>query len=1032
MATIADRSAPRIFTIPAEAAFADTLAAGLLAEAARDRSGLALGRMLVLLPTRRACRALQDAFLRLTGGRPLLLPRLQPIGDVEDDDLAFAEAGALFSPGGAVGGAAVPPAIGELRRRLLLTRLIRAQPGLQTDDGAPTRPIPHDQAVRLAGELARLIDQVQTERLDFTRLAGLVPEDFAEHWQITLRFLEIVTAAWPEILAGEAALDPSERRNRMIAARVAAWRANPPADPVIAAGSTGSIPATAELLSLVATLPQGCVVLPGLDRHLDADSWSAVGQTHPQYGLRHLLDGMGLTRDDVADWPAVDVPAAAIKSGRTRLIADALRPAQTTDRWNATGGSAGALPAVDAGVERIDVADPGEEAGIIALIMRHTLERPANDSEPGRTAALVTPDRGLARAVAAALRRWDIAVDDSAGIPLGETPPGVFLRLVAGMIAADMAPVPLLATLKHPLAAGGMNPGRFRRRVRQFEIGVLRGPRPASGFAGLAAAAAASDGAGELGPWIAALAGLADPFAALLSRPAQKLPLQVEAHVRLAEALAASEDNTGAERLWAGEAGEALAAFVAELVESGSVLDDVDGARYASLFDELLAGRVVRPRFGTHPRLAILGPLEARLQRYDVMILGGLNEGTWPADPAADPWLSRPMRADFGLPSPERRIGQSAHDFSQAFCADTVYLTRAARVEGAPAVPSRWLTRLEYLTGGPDSGSPLSGRVAARATWLDWHRALDQPQAGTDVLRGPVRPAPAPPVEARPSRLSVTQIETWMRDPYAIYARHVLDLRALNDIDAAPDAADYGERIHDVLDDFVRAHDIGTLPADALERLLTLGEERLADLRARPAVWAFWRPRFGRVARWFVGHEGARRGQLAQAVAEVTGKLTIEAAGRPFTVTARADRVDRLADGTLAIIDYKTGAPPTKKEVEAGFAPQLPLEAAIARAGGFEGVAPAEVSALEYWRLNGGEPAGRATPAGDDPAALADQALLGLVRLVTRFADPATGYESRPRPDMAPKYSDYEHLARVLEWSAGGGDGNGDGGGDGA
>jgi ATP-dependent helicase/nuclease subunit B len=682
---------------------------------------------------------------------------------------------------------------------------------------------------------------------------------------------------------------------------------------------------------------------------------------------------------------------------------------------------------VPAGISRIDAVDPHEEAGVIALIMRQTLERPGDTSAPGRTAALVTPDRGLARGVAAALRRWGITVDDSAGTPLGETPPGVFLRLVTGMIAAGLAPVPLLAALKHPLASGGMAPGRFRRAVRLLETEVLRGPRPSAGFDGLIVATAGCRAADTLGPFVSSLAGHAADFAALLAGPPQPLPVLVTAHARFAEMLASTDAAPGASRLWAGEAGEALAAFTADLVDSGAVLGEIDGTRYAALFDELIAGRVVRPRYGAHPRLAILGPLEARLQSFDVMILGGLNEGTWPAEPAADPWMSRPMRADFGLPAPERRIGQSAHDFAQAFCAGTVYLTRAVRAEGAPTVPSRWLTRLEYLTGGPDSGSPLAGRVAARAHWLDWHRALDTPAATDRLLRGPVRPAPTPPVAARPTQLSVTQIETWMRDPYAIYARHVLRLRALDPLDAAPDAADYGSRIHGVLDGFVREHASGPLPADAGMRLIARGEAALADLRSRPSVWAFWWPRFCRVAHWFVGHEGARRTQLAQAVAEVGGRLTIEAAGNPFTVTARADRVDRLADGTLAIIDYKTGAPPTKKEVEAGFAPQLPLEAAIARAGGFDGVAAAEVASLEYWRLNGGEPAGRASSAGDDPAALADAALAGLIRLVTRFADAETGYESRPRPDMAPKYSDYEHLARVLEWSAGGGSDGGDG-----
>ena len=1008
--------APSIFSIPSHVPFVDALAAGIAARYASNDDPLALARVLVLLPTRRACRALQEAFLRHSAGHALLLPRMVPVGDVDEDALQFD----LLALQSSDTEREIPPAIGEMRRRLMLARLVQ-ESAAQTGDGQ----LPIDQAVRLAAELAALLDQVQTERLDFERLSGLVPEDYAVHWQLTLQFLDVLTGAWPARLAGEGVIDAAERRNLLMAARAAHWQRNPPPTPVIAAGSTGSIPATADLLAVVAHLPAGAVVLPGLDRDLDNDIWDMLEPSHAQFGLRHLLARLGVTRDDVADWPDLP-PADGCQRARAQLISAALRPAPATDSWAAVGQiDAAAL----AGLARIDCADADEEAGVIALIMREVL----TDREQGRTAALVTPDRDLARRVAAALARWDVVVDDSGGVPLAETPPGVFFRLIVDLIGQAAAPFPLLSALKHPLAAGGLSPGGFRGLVRALEIAVLRGPRRAPGLVELASAArrAAEADAPELSAaadMLDALAASAQPFADTLAGPARPIGEIVEAHARFAEALAASDSLSGAERMWSGDAGEALAGFVTELVEAGTVLGPVSAARYPALLEALFAGRTVRPRYGSHPRLAILGPLEARLQRYDVMILGGLNEGTWPPALAADPWMSRPMRADFGLPQPERRTGLSAHDFTQAMGAGEVYMTRARRVDGSPTVPARWLTRLDFAAQ-PLGLDPDAMRLPGEK-WLAWHRNLALTHREGNALpatadRG--RPRPTPPVSARPRRLSVTEIETWMRDPYAIYARHVLGLRALAPLDQAPDAADYGSRIHAVLDRFLGQCSAGPLPHDALARLIATGAEMLAPIRALPAVWTFWWPRFQRIAAWFIETETARRATVAQTHTEMVGRLVLAGPQGPFELVARADRIDRLNDGTLAIIDFKTGAVPGAAEVVAGFAPQLPLEAAMAAAGGFEGLLPGPVGDLAYWRLSGGRIVGAVSSVGgDDPDALAQQAKAGLAKLIETFDDPATPYESRPRANWAPRYSDYEHLARVKEWSAPGADGGDD------
>jgi len=580
---------------------------------------------------------------------------------------------------------------------------------------------------------------------------------------------------------------------------------------------------------------------------------------------------------------------------------------------------------------------------------------------------------------------------------------------VAALAAPTAGPIEALAALKHPLAAGGLAPGQFRGRVRALERRVLRGPRPGPGLAGVAHALGAVEAPQALQAWAADLVATVAPLTAVLGRPETTLAEAVEAHVAVAEKLAASASEDGAARLWLGDAGEAAAAFLAELIENADAMPLIDGRAYAALFEALIEGRVARPRHGGHPRLNIWGPLEARLQHADVIILGGLNEGSWPPEPTVDPWLGRPMRAAFGLPAPERRIGLSAHDFVHCAAAPRVLLTRAEKVEGAPTVPSRWLARIEHLLAGWNRAAAWAPTAEA----LAWHRALDDP--GRIEPCSP--PAPRPPRAARPRQLPVTAIETWMRDPYAIYARRILKLRPLDPIDADPGAAERGSFIHAALDRFLRDCP-DALPVDALERLLTRGREAFGDALDRPTVWAFWWPRFERVAGWFIANERLRRPALSALASEVEGRLVASPAGRDFTLIAKADRIERRTEGGLAVIDYKTGATPTKKAMIAGLAPQLPLEALIASRGGFAGIAADRVVELAHWRLTGGDPPGTIVALGADGlAALIDAAGTGLERLIVAFDDPATPYHAVPDLRHGPRFTDYAHLARVKEWA---------------
>lgn len=988
------RGKPTVFTIPAETAFVDALAKGILADA--DADPLALAAVTVLLPTRRACRSLREAFLRLGEGKPLLLPRLVPLNDIDDQEALFASYGA------AADAIDIPPPISSLKRQMMLARLI-----------GPTQPdLPVARALRLAQELANLLDQVQTERLTFDNLTNLVPEEYAAHWQETLRFMQVVTAAWPRILAGEDALDPAAHRNRVFAAQAAAWKAVGAGGPVIAAGSTGSIPATADLLATVAGLADGCVVLPGLDTDLSDEDWTMVDETHPQYGLKQLLGHLEIARAAVTLWP--QEASSPGSRARVQFLSEVMRPAATTHAWQALTPLD---PQVIEGVTRLDCAGPREESEAIALVMREALERRPGHND--RTCALVTPDRDLAERVAAELKRWNIDVDDSAGRPLSQTPPGAFLRLTAAMVAEDFAPVATLAVCKHPLAAGGRDPARFRALTRLVEREVLRGPRPLAGLEDLGRLAR-PEYSRDVSAWVAILKSCCGAFATAMRQDSLKqgvVPVStlLNAHMEAAEALATTPDTAGPLRLWAEDAGEATAAFIAELAQCADSLPPISPRAYPAILEALMEDRVARPRYSKHPRLHILGPLEARLQHFDVLILGGLNEGTWPAAAPADPWMSRPMRKAFGLQMQERRIGQAAHDITQALCAPRVVLTRARKVEGTPTVPSRWLMRLERVIEATGLSQAFRGQAG---DWLSWGRELTQPRA----FEAGQPPAPRPPRAARPRKLSVTQIEAWMRDPYSVYARHILKLKALDPLEQSAGAADYGTLIHKALEKFVKAHPSGPLPGNALELLSTIGRAEFDAHALRPGVLAFWWPRFERIAAWFIDTEGLRRAALAQSFAEVTGKMILPAPGGSFELVATADRIDRGKDGRFTIIDYKTGTAARDSEVIAGFAPQLPLEAAILADGGFVGIPAGAVEVLSFWHLHGRGDGGDTKPIKLDAAKLAEAALKGLTELIAKFDDPATPYEARPNPDHAPKYSDFAHLARVKEWSADDGD----------
>ncbi|WP_370545435.1 double-strand break repair protein AddB [Caulobacter sp. 17J80-11] len=1009
---------PRWFTVSSHRPFVDDLASVLHASLA-PLGPEALTDAIVLTPTRRGARALADAFVGAAGGRAVLLPQIRPVGDLDEGEPPF-EPGDLALD--------LPPAVAPLRRRFELARLIvdHAPPEGRGELDAAA-------ALEMADALAAFLDSAQIEeRLDPDRIERLVEGDHAEHWRRSATFLAVATRKWPERLKELGLIDPTERRVRLLRRLAEQWDRNPPTIPLIAAGSTGTAPATADLLGVVARAPLGCVVLPGLDLDLADEAWTLVDEQHPQGAMKRLLDRHGVARDEVKTWPAEETEAERNRGrSRRRLVNEALRPAEATADWlqqirklQEEGVKTGVDPLAEGlqGLSTAAARTEEEAAAVAALLLREALET------PGLTAALVTPDQALARRVSARLSRWGVEADSSAGAPLSSFPVGTLVALLAEILTDPLSPAALLGLLKHPLVRLGVGEGELaRRRVALEEFG-LRGPRPKTWTALQARLEKAADDARARGreARVTALAQAAEiaaklqtavetaigPFAA----GAAEVPEAATAFARALEFLARDAvGSTGS--LWGGGGGETLAALLASLIEESACLPPAKASGFKALLETLIASETVRTGGATHPRLRVLGAIEARLIRADRLILAGLEEGVWPQGAPIDPFLSRPMRAALKLPPPERRIGLSAHDFAQAACAPEVILLTTERRGGQPAVPSRWLWRLETLAKG--AGLSLPGRDDA----LGWARALDRPRA--EKPRYAPRPKPTPPVDARPRALSVTRVERWVRDPYSIYADKVLRLKALDRPDAAAEARARGDAVHKALERLVQRWP-EALPADADVAVETLLLDALAEYGFDGPAMAREAPLARNLARWIADFERRRRQSAPRRLIEQKGELKFLVEGREFTIDARADRIE-LSDVGAAVLDFKTGQAASREQVESGFAPQLTLTAAILAAGGFAEAGEVEACELTYVRLTGRrKPGEELTRAGPGEAAeWARDAFDGLMRRIRRFDDPATPYVSWAAPQYMGRYGgDYDHLARVWEWHVVGADGD--------
>ncbi len=971
---------PNLFSAPASIDLLDEIARALIG--GEDFAALGVGdsplsEYVFFLPTQRARRYFRERLLFYNGGKTLIMPHLRVFTESSPEALGL----------WAKGENPLPP-MPDLQRRFLLARAIHEFSSLSCSAA---------QNFRLAGELAHLLDEAEGEGVSLEELEGLEPSSFSENWQLSLSFLKIIIHEYPKVLQGYAMQDESRFRAEALDHQREAWERDKPETPIFAIGSTGSVPAVRRLLASIACLPKGGVFLHGLalESEISDASWAAIGDDHPQYMLKKLLEGMGLERKAVRAIFCENTPCPE----RTKLLHAALLPSAETKNWPMlTAALKGGAEKALSGFSLCETRNIHEEASLIALALRKVLE------EKDKTAALITPDRDLARAVSACLEKWGIKIDDGGGKPFLQTALGMFLRLVLSLADEGFTPIALLSLLKHPFARLGRKRGDMLRLTRKLEKEYIRGEQLLR-FADLCKVLSEKDT--ELFALCREMETLFMPLMKQRRAEHIHLPSLCTDLLEIAEKLAENEEGNCP--LWGERGAREGGALLQNIIRFGGEMGGVPQAEASELIEVLFLSLAIRSQVNIHPRLHIWGTSEARLQYADFFILGGLNEGSWPQIAETGPFLSRPMRERMGLSSPEENIALSALDFLLACQKPEVLLTRSQKSGGKPVIASRWWLRIAGFVEAQGKGELLQ----PAEKWGEMVRLLHRAERRIIFEQ----PKPKPPVSARPKRLSVTNIEKLLTDPYSVYARYVLKLHKLKPLHEEMGAAEIGTFIHRVLEVFGKKY-AQSPPENFVQDFMKIAEETARH--QNPSILQYWRARLEAIADALEGVERQRRADGGQMFFEA--KIETHISELNFTLSAKADRIEFHKDKGISCVDYKTGTPASKKDMREGNALQLSLAAAILLYADKPSLPIPEnafVKELAYWKISG-----ERTPIEIKNTLSGEEASAAMVRAWEKLRELIASYQHKDKPYIShlemkkTRYvGDYDHLARLAEWS---------------
>ena len=987
------------YSIPASQAFADNLVTGIIDKFPESEQ---LAKIELYLPSRRAISSIEKAFFKHQKEGPILLPKIFAVGE-PDEEAALKII---------VEGLELDESINGFERQCLIATQIQLLP-------IGGRRMAPATAMKLASSLCLLIDQMQRAGTPLSAIKDVLPDELSTHWQEILKFLTILFDYWPSILAERGKIDPVARQQKLLQAQLDYWTSHPPNAPIILAGSTGTLPMTRAFMKVISQLPMGAVIFPGIELDIEDTDWHAIEQdrVHPLHQIARSMLELELPLSEVRYWHVTEQMQHKSVRSRQIVLREVMRPASRTSQWRRLAVEHSELSTSSLeGLKVMSVTDSFQEAELIAGLMRETLEN------KNKTAMLVTPDRMLARKVQAALMRWNIIVDDSAGSSLILSSPARFLASIIRVVQEDASPYALRALFKHPFATAGLERAEFTYLANLFEEQILRGPLPKKNWESWTTLVAQTS---ELkGFWqtclLPAFTPLRDAYRSTnpsldtltiaLMQTAQNLSSLPENSADLVSDINETQSDAPL-HIYSDFAGTALLELLSDMIRFGSNYPII-ASEFHNTFFVLCQEVVVRTPYDQHPRLKILGTIEARMQQADIVILGGLNEGVWPPFSERDTWITNATRTQLGLPDRYWRIALSAHDFMMAASAPEVLITRSVVTDGVPTQISRWLARLDAVLAAAGLSSYLDKQIPV------WMKAVNARKI-PDIVKPISQPEPKPAIAHRPSQISATDFEQWIKDPYGFYVNKILKIKQKQQIDEPPSVALRGSLIHDVIAEFSKRYPTGKLPKDAGEQLHKIVDTHLSKWSNITYIDLFWRQKFSVILNWLLEEERRRRHDRFHVIAEKEGRIELSIGQRSILITARADRIELHQDNNYQLIDYKSGNPPSKLKVSSGTAVQLLVEAAILSKGGYN---ISDKTALDiklfYWQLKGRITAPAkiddVTPDDFDVSIIFDQ----LFELVQIFENEEQPYLSEPNSAQRPKFSQVRHLARIKEWRA--------------
>ncbi len=985
---------PSIFTVPFDQDFCDATVAAVTDWVGGDI--FALGDAILLLPNNRAIKAITEAFIR-KAAPGLLLPRMAAIGDLNLDD----SLGPIIDPLDFDDSELILPAIDPLERLIILAELISLQ---KLSRGMA---ISATESIRMARLLAATIDELNAEKIAFRDFPTLHNDhDLAKHWQNAYGDLLTIWPKYLKVLEERKLQDTSNRRNQLLGRFANKISSGMITARIFAVGISTSAPAITAVLRAVALQTRNAVILPSIDLMMSKIDWnnllpddsdderltSAIRhEAHPQFHLKLLLDRMGFQRSEISQ--------LAINSKASHSsIQDIFCVPQQSAIWMQLPKARKKMP----NLRQLIAEDSAEEAVAIAILVRKALET------KGCRIAIVTPDRELALRVSTQLKRWGIDANDTAGSALLKTANGTLFKAVILAIADGFAPNRLLAILQHPLIHNGEGRLDWLKKIRQLDL-VLRGPIMGRGLSaiGMHIDIAIADERRKNKDKLAELKNWWDHVVAQLT-PLERAGDDGLAILFPLISQILSDMTHG--QIWIGANGRQLSSVIENISNTQIAnLANQNAASLASLLDALFEGQIVRPAYGGHPRVAIYGLLEARLQQADVIICAGLNEGSWPQLAQPDPWLAPHLRRQLNLSGMDRNIGLAAHDLASFMGADEMIISRAKRDRDGPTVTSRFLLRLQAYLGD---------QLCEETEALHLARKIDVGESEPLAER----PVPKPSKEQRDIKLSVTDFDKLKSDPFAIYARKILLLEPLDPIDAEPTAAWRGTVIHDLLEQWSKQDNCDPT------KLVPRAEAYLRNPAFHPMLGTLWQPRIIKALQWVADETDQLLKDFGRKPALTEAKANMQLVG--ISISGRVDRIDRNANNEFAIIDYKSGGVPKKKQIFFGFALQLGLLGLMLRDGHFKDsagqVVAGDAKSFEYWTMQKrsgtslfGNIVKATVDAPKDGKILTNDfvefARSHAVAAIERWILGDEAYTAKLHPEY-PNYQDYDHLMRLAEW----------------